>query len=385
MTPILVGLAVASPPHSITQADAACQSVAASVATKKQQRIAMKVYEKSGVSRRHSVLLQASTNGAPAEQSFFLPPGDDEDLGPSTAARMRCYADSAVELAERAARDALVDADVAAEEITHLVTVSCSGFSAPGFDLGLFERLALTPGVARTHVGFMGCHGALNGLRVAGAFSRADPHACVLVVATEVCSLHYQYDWSPEHIVANSLFADGAAAVVVRNVLPQRAQRTGAAQSPAAKHWRLTDSFSEVLPGTADAMTWQIGDNGFEMTLSAAVPQLSRGELRRRIAPWLRRHGLDVDDVGSWAIHPGGPRILDACEDALGLDDSALSASRDVLSAFGNMSSPTVLFVLEQLRRTGAASPCVMLGFGPGLCIEAAILESDSTLGTTSS
>ena len=273
------------------------------------------------------------------------------------------YQNEAAPLAIGASHKAFEEAGVQPDRVTHLVTVSCSGFSAPGFDVALIKALQLQSNVARTHIGFMGCHGALNGLRVAKAFIEADSSACVLLCAVELCSLHQQYGWDPEQIVANSLFADGAAAVVC----------VGETYRDDSI-WRVAASGAAIVPDSEDAMSWRIGDHGFEMTLSARVPELIQHELRPWLESWLEENGLTISTVGAWAIHPGGPRILGAFGDATGLDRPNLAASYQTLAEYGNMSSPTVLFILERLRRANALRPCVALGFGPGLAIEATLL-----------
>jgi len=252
---------------------------------------------------------------------------------------------------------------VETSEITHLVTVSCTGFSAPGFDIELCQQLGLPAGVARTQIGFMGCHGLLNALRVANAFV-LNSQAVVLVCAVELCSLHQQYGGQADQIVSNSLFADGAAALVCR---------------PAAAHSchgpRLVSSESVIVPNTTDHMTWKIGNHGFEMTLSPKVPSVIRRQLKSFIDRWLRDHDLTSVDIDAWAVHPGGPRILDAVGESLELSHEALAASREVLYRYGNMSSPTVAFVLDRLGMMRSLDVCVLLGFGPGLTIEAALLR----------
>ncbi len=240
------------------------------------------------------------------------------------------------------------------------MTVSCTGFAAPGFDLGLIQSLELRPTVERTHVGFMGCHGALNGLRVARAYADADPAARVLLCAMELCSIHYHYAWNPKRLVGNALFADGAAALV---------GMAGAAD------WCASAAGSCLFPRSAHAMTWSIGDHGFDMTLSAKVPGLIADNLRPWLEQWLRGLGLVIADVGSWAVHPGGPRIVSAVESALDIGGTQTQVSREVLAQFGNMSSPTVLFILQRLREAGAPRPCVAIGFGPGLVAEAALFR----------
>lgn len=374
MSLYLRGIGTALPEHSIDQKDAAEKAKALCTSDADQQRLVPVLYRRAGVRTRHSVVLTKSTGVDTASQQFFTPAKDEHDRGPGTAARMLQYEAAAADLACRAGEAALKRAGVASDRFTHLVTVSCSGFSAPGFDVELITRLGLPAATARTHVGFMGCHGMLNGLRVAKAFVEAAPEACVLVAAVELCSLHHQYGWDPEQIVANALFADGAAAVVASG---SSSPSSDEPSSHAASHgtWRLVDQASTVISGTRDAMTWRIGDHGFTMTLSPRVPELIRQHLRPWLATWLAMHGLSYADIASWIVHPGGPRILQACQEALPIEPSHLDLSRSVLAELGNMSSPTVLFILERLGVSRATGPAVMLGFGPGLTIEAALLN----------
>ena len=348
------GLGTALPEFSITQELAAELTSKVSGHDEDQARRLAALYRRSGVRKRHVTLLDRLDVTAEPDGSF----------GASTRARMEHYEEAIRPLAREAASRALAASGIAPIEVTHLVTVSCTGFAAPGFDLSLFTGLGLDSGVQRTHVGFMGCHGALNGLRVASAFAGSDPSARVLLCAAELCSLHFQFGYDSDLAVSNALFADGAAAVV------------GRAESPGGPDaWRLVASGSALMPETADAMSWKIGDHGFEMTLSARVAGLIAENLREWLEGWLGVRGLAIADVASWAIHPGGPRILDAVETALGLPRSATIESRDVLATCGNMSSPTVLFILDRLRHRKAPRPCVSLAFGPGLAIEAALFE----------
>ncbi len=280
--------------------------------------------------------------------------------GPGTGARMQLYRETVPPLAVRASRNALVDANIDSRSITHLITITCTGFSAPGFDIELIDRLELQRDVSRTQIGFMGCHAALNGLRVARTIVEADPAAVVLMCAVEACSLHFQYGWDSDRIVANAIFADGAAAAIIQN-------------APSA-HLQLRASGSFIVRDSKDAMTWTIGDNGFVMTLSPAVPKLIHDHLPDWLESWLGSHGLSVSDVASWAVHPGGPRILSAAEQALGLSAEQIQPSKDIFAKLGNMSSPTLLFILESMRSAAVDLPLVMIGFGPGLAIEAALI-----------
>jgi predicted naringenin-chalcone synthase len=326
------------------------------------------MYDGTGIAKRHMVLprplVDDVVRGTKDSGSAFLPTGQAEDRGPTTAQRMRVYREQSGRLARTATVAALRHSGIEATELTHLISVSCTGFHAPGFDHELLHDLGLSPEIQRTHIGFMGCHGALNGLRVARAFADADPDARVLLCAVELCSLHYHYGWDPGKVVANAIFADGAAAVV-----------GGAQQAAPPSAWRLVASGSRVIPGTRDAMSWTVGDYGFEMTLSKQVPGLIQTHLRPWLIDWLQRQELRLDDIRSWAIHPGGPRILGAVEKALGLHPDDTAAARTVFAEYGNMSSPTTLFILDRMQCEQAPRPCLALGFGPGLAVEAALFE----------
>lgn len=326
------------------------------------------MYRGTGIEKRHLVLadplLRPVLNGVGVYGSLFTRVDASDEDGPTTGQRMEVYRQEAAPLALEAARRALSDSGLKPAAITHLVTVSCTGFYAPGIDFHLITGLGLAPTTQRTHVGYMGCHGALNGLRVARAYADADPNCRVLLCAVELCSLHYHFGWDPQKIIANAIFSDGAAALVG---VP--------APGAPADGWRLRASGSCLFPDCADAMTWTIGDHGFEMTLSKSVPRLIAQNLRPWMENWLREHGLTVGAVASWAIHPGGPKIVSATEEALGLSRSATRVPHEILAAYGNMSSPTVLFILDQLRRENAPRPCVAIAFGPGLTAEAALFD----------
>jgi predicted naringenin-chalcone synthase len=180
----------------------------------------------------------------------------------------------------------------------------------------------------------------------------------------ELCSLHLYYQWDPKRNVANALFADGAAAVAG---MP--------AQAGPRDAWRVAATGSCLIPDSESAMQWRIGDHGFDMMLSPRIPAHIAASLRPWLEGWLKKEGVELRDVKSWAVHPGGPRVLDAVGESLELPADALADSRAVLASCGNMSSPTVLFILDRLRRRQAPRPCVMLGFGPGMVAEAALVR----------
>jgi predicted naringenin-chalcone synthase len=366
MSVSISGIGTALPPFSITQEAMAAFSQPLCCEDINQAELSQLIFAHSGVRRRHSVLLSEDCLELPVPQAFY--PDAGRGRGPTTGRRMQEYEASAPPLAIAASQTALADSGLAPADVTHVVSVSCTGFTAPGIDMALVAGLGLKPTVERTHVGFMGCHGAINGLKVARGCLGAEPDGRVLVCCVELCTLHFYMDWDPEKIVANALFADGAAAVVCETAADPGRDRT-----KAADNWRLAAVGTVRIPDSATAMSWRIGDFGFEMGLSRRIPELIGLHLRSWLQGWLDRQGLALADVASWAVHPGGPKILDAVELALSLPASALEHSRTVLAEHGNMSSPTVLFILDRLRRQNAPRPCVALGFGPGMVVEAAL------------
>ncbi|HTE07019.1 MAG TPA: type III polyketide synthase [Planctomycetota bacterium] len=365
MSLAILGLGTAVPERRVSQADALALALELWPYTEEQRRLLPLLYRRAGVQQRHTVLAPPAGGMLRAVAPRDVHEGRAAPGAvPTTAERLAVYAREAGPLACRAAAAALAEAGLEPDRISHLVTVSCTGAAAPGLDVALVRRLELRDDVERTHVGFMGCQGALAGLRVARAFTDADPAARVLLCAAELCSLHFFYGWDSEKIVANALFADGAAALVA-------GRHGGAGDASLA----VTASGSRLLPESEDAMSWAVGDHGFAMTLSARVPALIEEHLPGWLDGWLAAQGLARADVASWAVHPGGPRILGAVEQALELPRAATAAARELLASHGNMSSPTVLFLLQRLRAEGAPRPAVALGFGPGLVAEAALLR----------
>lgn len=321
------------------------------------------LYRRSGIERRGSVLLEEEPAADVCEHVFYPPAQSESDRGPSTRVRNDRYADEAPMLAHGAAASALHAANLQPDQITHLVTVSCTGFYAPGIDIALIDDLELPPTTQRVQVGFMGCHAAINGFRAASGLVAADPTAKVLMCCVELCSLHMQYGMDADRIVSNALFADGASAAVVGSTAEANGLGTLAATG------------SCLMPNSRDAMTWRIGDHGFEMTLSAQVPDLINEHLVAYLKPWLEKNGESFDSIGGWAIHPGGPRILSAVQSALALPDSELEIPRSVLGSRGNMSSATLLFILDQFAQREIPKPWLLMGFGPGLEIEVALIR----------
>lgn len=358
------GIGLALPGSPIKQTDL-LQLAQRFNATTRAERIRLeRIYRGTKVAHRYSVLSQPGDDSQQAMQgldSFYDKPADA--AGPTTSHRMQRYEQEAIHLAAEACRNALNDSDCDPQAITHLITVSCTGFSAPGLDSLLIDLLGLDTAVSRTHVGFMGCHGALNGMRVADAFASSDPEARVLLCCVELCTLHFQYGSDPQDAVANALFGDGAAALVGGG-------EAGGQAMPSIASFR-----SLRLPDTGDMMSWRIGDEGFRMRLSSQVPEQVQRTLKPLVTDWLSSQRRSISDVAGWVIHPGGPKVIDGVAASLGLTDEQTRISREVLRDCGNMSSPTVLFIADRLRRAGIAPPWVMVGFGPGLAIEACLIQ----------
>jgi predicted naringenin-chalcone synthase len=235
--------------------------------------------------------------------------------------------------------------------ITHVIVTSCTGFSAPGLDLALVERCGLPPSVERTMVGFMGCYAAINALKLARHIVRSEPGARVLAVNLELCTLHLHETADMEEILSFLLFADGCAAALI---------------SADPKGVAMESFHAALVPDTGELIRWHIRQQGFDMVLSGAVP----GAIRTALAGSRDAILGGANNVELWAVHPGGRTVLDAVEQAFALPPAALGASRSVLNDYGNMSSGTVMFVLDNIMRGGGEGRGCAMSFGPGLVAE---------------
>ena len=311
--------------------------------------------DRAQIRQRWSCLAPAAKPDGPSvdDQGFFT-----RGRFPSTADRMRRYEESAPALAVRAVEKLQLGADAA--RITHVIVTTCTGFSAPGLDLELIRRCGVPTTAERTVVGFMGCYAAINALKLARHIVRSEPEARVLILSLELCTLHLQETSDLEQVLSFLVFGDGCAAALVT------AEPTGFA----------LDRFHAVLvPDTDELITWRIRELGFDMFLSGKVPAAIGVGLRLKAQEILDDAPAGAIDL--WAVHPGGRSVLDAVEGALELGPKALETSRDVLLHYGNMSSATVLFVLEKLLRTAKAGArgCAM-AFGPGLTAETMLFQA---------
>ncbi|MFC8680597.1 type III polyketide synthase [Microbacterium ureisolvens] len=364
MTARIVSIGTAVPSTRIAQGVARDIFAAQEGVDRLAQRLIRAVFDASAIEHRHTVLREFAPAAVadPADPAAFSD-ADGRLLSPTTGARNERYIAAAPELTAAAARRALLDGGVDPAAVTHIVTVSCTGLFAPGPDYRLVRDLGLSPTVERVNVGFMGCAAALPALRVATALAATRPDAVVLVVCTELCTLHLRPSSDPQQIVASSVFADGAAAAIV--TADPAAGRPGGLE---------LDRFGTALTDEGETdMVWTIGDNGFEMILSAEVPRIIGREIRGAVGRFLG----DDDPPEVWAVHPGGRSVLDRVEGGLDLPPDALTASRAVLRDFGNMSSATILFILETLLRDEAIADGARvagLAFGPGLTVESALM-----------
>jgi predicted naringenin-chalcone synthase len=299
--------------------------------------------------------------GVRTRQAAVSPLLEDVSSWP-TERRMRRFQSEALPLGKEAVSRALADAGLSAADVGLFAVCCCTGYATPGLDILLARDLGMAAGTQRLFIGHMGCYAALPGLAAAADFVAVRGRPAV-VLCCELTSLHAQPSTADtQQIVAHALFSDAAAAVVL---LPER---TGG--------YAVRDVMSVTDTATADHMTWDVTDLGFRMGLSPRVPDVLADHVAPLVRDLLARHGHLQSDVDGWAVHPGGPRILDVIERELELPAEALAPSRATLAAYGNCSSPTVLIVLDALRRE-AESPelVVALAFGPGLTLYAALLD----------
>jgi len=357
MTASILGIGTAVPATRLRQGDVRDLLAAQPEIDRRARRLIGAAFDAAAIDTRYTVLGELG-GGSPS--GLALRDGDTSLRVPSTGERNAEYRRVVPALFAEAARDALARSGVPAADVTHVITVSCTGMFAPGPDYLLVRDLGLSPATERYHLGFIGCAAAIPGLRAASRIAAAQPEAVVLVVCAELCSLHIRSSEDPEQIVAASVFADGAAAAVVS---ADPARHGGRRLDLDGFGTRLTDD------GETD-MVWTVGDEGFEMTLTAQVPRIIGREIQAVAADLFGGAGA----VDAWAVHPGGRSILDRVEDGLGLAPDALAHSRDVLREFGNMSSATILFVLQRMLEQGRSDGehLAVLAFGPGLTIEAA-------------
>jgi predicted naringenin-chalcone synthase len=324
-----------------------------------------KIYEHSGIDFRHSVIPDfAKENGS---YTFFSNTPNLEPF-PNTKQRANLFKDTAIHISMEAAKRCLkLVPNFNPKEITHLITVSCTGMYAPGIDIELVEQLQLNPSVERTCINFMGCYGAFNALKMADYICRADEQAKVLIVDIEICTIHFQKENTLDNWIANSLFADGAAAVLVENSISER------------KGFEMKAFHSELISSAKNDMAWAIGNFGFEMRLSSQIAKKIKQTIHSVADTLLQKAKISLGEIQQFAIHPGGRRILEVCEEEFNRGSEINANSYEILKNYGNMSSATVLFVInefwKQKNKLKSAEPILSFAFGPGLTFESMILQ----------
>ena len=317
------------------------------------------LYRQSGIETRYSVIPDYSL---PAGEWQFYSASENLEPFPNLEKRMQWYQQYAATLSLQAIEKCVENFSA----ITHLITVSCTGMSAPGLDLELLELMELPPTTFHTSINFMGCYAAIHALKMADAFCKADKNANVLIVCTELCTLHFQKEFTLDSMTSSMLFSDGAAAILV----------TG---NDEAEGLHIDHFYSTVaLKGKKD-MAWQLSSKGFLMTLSGYVPQLIEEDFNSLVTNALATAGLNKEDITQWCIHPGGKKILEAVHKSLGFTNGQLQNCYEILKDYGNMSSPTVLFVLEKIIHTlnkKGSEKIFGAAFGPGISMETFILSA---------
>lgn len=320
------------------------------------------LFRASGIAYRHSVL---DDYGRLSDFTFY--PNNLKHSLPGTKARAELYQKHAPPLSARAAQTAIDQTSLSPDEITHLITVSCTGMYAPGLDIDLIKLLRLRSDVQRTCINFMGCYAAFNGLRLADSFCKANPKARVLIVCTELCSIHFQNESTEDNLLANALFADGSAAMIIE------------ANPQPGINLSLEKFHSDLAFEGEHDMAWSIGDTGFEMRLSSYVPGVVNAGMRQLANKLLEGSGYSLPDIHYFAPHPGGLKILSAIESALEVSKAQHKHAYEVLNQYGNMSSPTVVFVLHELMKSLSAADdsktILSFAFGPGLTLESMLLK----------
>jgi predicted naringenin-chalcone synthase len=316
------------------------------------------LYHHSGINSRYSVLPDYSSA---AEDRLFYSTAADLEPFPGLEQRMQWYNDHAADLSIKAIEKCIAG-KVERSEITHLITVSCTGMSAPGLDIEIMEKMQLMRNIFRTSVNFMGCYAAVHALKLANAICRSEKNASVVIVCTELCTLHFQKAISADNITSTILFADGCAAVLVQS------------DELGSQGIHLDSFYSDVaFRGKAD-MSWQIASTGFLMTLSGYVPDLVQQDFDALVSKALDHASVKKEEITHWCIHPGGKKILEAIEKGISIPKEKLQHSYEVLHDFGNMSSATILFVLQKifddLKETKQPAKIFGAAFGPGLTME---------------
>lgn len=303
------------------------------------------LYQRTKIETRHSVFPDFGETRA----TFF------EKIEPGIDTRMRLFDKHAIVLAQNACEDVLAKSNWRAEEVTHLIGVSCTGMSAPGIEQKMAKALGFQQHCELFAVNFMGCYAGFHGLKLANYMLQSNPEAKVLLFCVELCTLHFSRDTQTDNLLANALFADGAAAITLSN---------------ENKGLQLKERLNVLLGSGKEDMAWEITPQRFSMKLSSYIPKLISEDLEH-LKNLLKVKNIEVEKTDYFAIHPGGVKILDEVKNSFSASDSQIAASYQVMKDFGNMSSVTIFFILRRLLLEMPKSSTVLaMGFGPGLTVE---------------
>ena len=321
------------------------------------RRSILSVYQHSGIKTRFSVLPDFKEGSG----NFF-----NRNSTPTTSSRMLTYATEAKKMASRVVENIQLKLELTnsnLQNITHLVWVSCTGQMAPGMEVELVHQFKFSQEIQATAFNFLGCHGFFHALRFAKGIAESQPKAKILIVCLELCTLHFQPKWDIDHILANAIFGDGAAGVIVSKEKLEENSIEVTHQSQAYFHF------------AADNMAWNIGETGFEMKLTQELPNSVESSIQHALEGLFKISRLEIDKISNWILHPGGKRILDKIQEVLGIHQAQTQYSRKALERVGNVSSASVLFALEQFLQSNPKpenKAGVLMGIGPGLTIESA-------------
>ncbi|MEO6188627.1 MAG: type III polyketide synthase [Ginsengibacter sp.] len=324
------------------------------------------LYHQSAIQTRYSVIPDYSEN---ASDWKFYQATENLEPFPSLELRMKWYNKTSTPLSIKAI-ESCISNKISKDEITHLITVSCTGMSAPGLDLRIVEDMNLSKSIFRTSINFMGCYAAIHGLKLADALCSKDKNAKVMIVCTELCTLHFQRENTIDNIASSLLFGDGCAALLVTN------------DSNISEGLTIKNFYSEVAFKGKKDMSWELSSSGFLMTLSGYVPGLIEQDFNSLLNNALENAGMKKDAISYWCIHPGGKRILSSIEKSIDISPAQLKESYKVLNNYGNMSSPTIIFVLKEIMDSIAGvkdkkANIFGAAFGPGLTLETFLLSND--------
>lgn len=315
------------------------------------------VYRKSGIAQRYSALEDFKFSDA--QEFGFFPKNDLLEPFPTTESRMEVFRKVAPQLASEAIEKCLKKSSLEPKQITHLILVSCTGMYAPGVEMDIIERMGFAVNVERYAIHFMGCYAAFNGIKMADRICQSEPSAKVLVLSVELCTIHFQKEYNEDNVLANALFGDGAAAVLIEQ---------------GEQGLQIEGYESNIIPDGAKDMAWSIGNFGFQMKLSKYIPGLLEKGIEQFKEGMEKKFGLS--GIKHFAIHPGGKQILNKVEAAFKIEERQNQHSHQVLKDFGNMSSVTILFVLEAILRDAKIHGKVLaMGFGPGLTLESLLIS----------